>query len=153
MIVRYSTSPSDIALDSVAALRGMGLKVIDVTKQNLSSEPDEAVTQDFLLVNGKAFPAADIAAFRKQILLLEKATQQPEELQTVLTTAARAGSAALRAVGVDTAGGYFGWLPAVGVTPPVTERSSDQLASSILLHAIYGATTVGAYRGLRNLES
>lgn len=47
------------------------------------------------------------------------------------------------------ASGYLGWLPAVGLTPPVTEQTSDQIASSILLHAIYGATTVGVYRGLQ----
>lgn len=108
VIIRYSTALGDIAPDGIAAFRGMAIKVIGVTGQKLLPELADAATQDFLMVNGKAFPVADIAAFLKQLLLLEKATQQPEELQKILTTAARAGSATLRTVGVDTAGGAAG---------------------------------------------
>lgn len=108
VIVRYSTAPGDIAPDGIAAFRGMALKVVGVDGRKLLPETADALTQDFLLVNGKSFPAADIASFRRQMQLLEKATRQPEELQKALTTAARAGSATLRAVGVDAAGGAAG---------------------------------------------
>lgn len=108
VIVRYSTAPGDITPDGIAAFRGMGIKVIGVEGRKLLPETADALTQDFLMVNGKSFPAADISAFRKQIQLLEKAMRQPEELQRAVTAAARAGSATLRAVGVDTVGGAAG---------------------------------------------
>lgn len=53
------------------------------------------------MINTKAFATADIRAFRKQIELLAKVSKQPEQLQQAATTAARAGAAVLRAVGVD----------------------------------------------------
>lgn len=49
--------------------------------------------------------------------------------------------------------GYLGWLPAAGITPPVTEQSPEQNASSILQHLLYGTITVAAYREMQNLAS
>lgn len=49
--------------------------------------------------------------------------------------------------------GYLGWLPAVGLLPPVTEQKPMQIFSPIWQHALYGAVTVAAYRRLRNSAS
>lgn len=49
------------------------------------------------------------------------------------------------------AAGYLGWLPALGITPPVTEQRAEQITASLLQHALYGIVTVAAYRRLRDL--
>ncbi len=46
--------------------------------------------------------------------------------------------------------GYLGWLPAVGLLPPVTEQKPMQIFSPVWQHALYGIVTVAAYRRLKN---
>ena len=108
VILRYSTAPGDIAPDGIAAFRGLAIKVIGVEGENLAPNDPNARTQDFLMVNGKTFAVADIAAFSKEIQLLAKVTKQPPGLQKAATTLARAASTPLRAVGVDIVGGVAG---------------------------------------------
>lgn len=108
VILRYSSAPGDVAPDGIASFRGLAIKVIGVEGEKLAPEAPDAVTQDFLMINTKAFAVADIAAFNKQLQVLAKALKQPEELQRAATTVARAGSAALRAVGADVVGGIAG---------------------------------------------
>lgn len=108
VIIRYSTSPGDILPDGVAALRGMAIKVIGVEGEKMLPHLKDAVTQDFLLCNHPTIAAGDVSSYLKQALILEKATQQPEELQKILTTVLRGGAAALRTVGVDVVGGAGG---------------------------------------------
>ena len=130
VILRYSTAPGDIAPDGIAAFRGLAIKVIGVEGAKISSgspEAQNAATQDFLMVNGKAFAVADIAAFSKQIQALAKVTKQPEELQRAATTLARAGSATLRAVGVEVVGG------AAGVAMPETHILGETYATTAAL--------------------
>ena len=45
--------------------------------------------------------------------------------------------------------GYLGWLPAVGLLPPVTEQKPMQIFSPIWQHWLYGAVAVAAYRKLQ----
>ena len=108
VILRYSTAPGDIAPDGIAAFRGLAIKVIGVEGEKLAPGEPNAMTQDFLMVNGKSFAVADIAAFSKEIQLLAKVTKQPPGLQKAATTLARAASTPLRAVGVDVVGGVAG---------------------------------------------
>lgn len=108
VIIRFSTSPGDILPDGVAALRGMAIKVVGVEGEKILPPLKDAATQDFVLCNHPTIAAGDAASYLKQALILEKATQQPEELQKIATTALRAGAAALRAVGVDVVGGAGG---------------------------------------------
>ncbi|MET0625292.1 MAG: hypothetical protein ABW250_20305 [Pyrinomonadaceae bacterium] len=53
-IVRYSTAPGDITPDGIAAFRSMAIKVIGVEGRKFLPETADALTQDFLLVNGKS---------------------------------------------------------------------------------------------------
>lgn len=108
VIIRYSTSPGNVLPDGVAALRGMAIKVVGVEGEKILPQLRDAVTQDFVLCNHPTIAAGDVSSYLKQALILEKATQQPEELQKIATTALRAGAAALRAVGVDVVGGAGG---------------------------------------------
>ena len=107
-IIRYSTSPGDILPDGVAALRGMAVKVIGVAGEKILPELRDAATQDFLLCNFPTISAGDVSSYLKQMLIIEKATEQPEELQRIFTTALRGASAALRSVGIDFVGGAGG---------------------------------------------
>ena len=108
VIIRLSTSPGDILPDGVAALRGMAIKIVGIEGEKILPQLKDAVTQDFVLCNHPTIAAGDVSSYLKQALILEKATQQPEELQKVLTTVLRGGAAALRAVGVDVVGGAGG---------------------------------------------
>jgi hypothetical protein len=49
------------------------------------------------------------------------------------------------------AAGYLGWLPALGLTPPVTKQSPWQVLTALTQHVLYGVVTVGAFRKLRAL--
>jgi hypothetical protein len=55
------------------------------------------------------------------------------------------------ALGVGTwAAGYPGWLPALGLMPPVTEQEPGQIVVPVIQHVAYGVVTVAAYRWLRD---
>jgi hypothetical protein len=47
------------------------------------------------------------------------------------------------------AAGYVGWLPAVGLMPPVWQQKAPQAIAPIAEHALYGMVTVAAYDRLR----
>ena len=54
------------------------------------------------------------------------------------------------ALGVGTwAVGYLGWLPKLGLMPPVTEQNVTQVAGPIALHVLFGIVTVAAYGTLQ----
>jgi hypothetical protein len=108
IIIRFSTSPPDILRDGIAAFRGMAIKVIGIPGKKLSPEAKDAVTQDFILANDKTLPTGDVASYLKQTLFGEKLMNQPQEIAQVVTTAMRAGSAALRMVGIKWIGGVGG---------------------------------------------
>ena len=64
----------------------------------------------------------------------------------------RAGSAWLDGLclGLLTwAAGYLGWLPGVGLMPPVWKQRPAQVAAPVARHAAYGLATVAAYDALR----
>jgi hypothetical protein len=45
--------------------------------------------------------------------------------------------------------GYVGWLPALGLMPPVWQQHPRQVAAGLVEHVVYGITTVAAYNCLR----
>jgi hypothetical protein len=49
--------------------------------------------------------------------------------------------------------GYLGWLPALGLMPPVQQQETQQVAGSIVQHVIFGLATVAAnqYQWLHDL--
>ena len=46
------------------------------------------------------------------------------------------------------AAGYLGWLPAAGLTPPVTEQTPAQVAGPVVDHLAYGIVTVAVFNWL-----
>ncbi|HWE35765.1 MAG TPA: hypothetical protein VG406_04270 [Isosphaeraceae bacterium] len=54
------------------------------------------------------------------------------------------------ALGLATwAAGYLGWLPALGLMPPVWRQHAGQVALPVAQHAAFGVATVAAYDALR----
>jgi hypothetical protein len=47
------------------------------------------------------------------------------------------------------AAGYLGWLPALGLMPPVGQQTAEQVLVPAAEHVAYGVTTVAAYDWLR----
>jgi|SRR5579884_2789905 len=45
--------------------------------------------------------------------------------------------------------GYLGWLPKLRLSPPVSQQTPMQIVNNVAQHALYGALTVAAWRGIR----
>jgi hypothetical protein len=44
--------------------------------------------------------------------------------------------------------GYLGWLPATELMPPIADQTSEQVATAVLQHALFGLMTTTVYRSL-----
>ena len=110
-ILRFSTSPGDILDDDVSTPRGLGLKVFGAEGPRLPGS-EGADTQDFVLVNGKAFNAPNAKIFLTNLKLLAGTTDKAEGLKKVLSAALRG----LETV-VEAAGGESATLKALGGSP------------------------------------
>lgn len=44
--------------------------------------------------------------------------------------------------------GYLGWLPALGLMPPVSQQDATEALGPVVRHALFGIVTVAAYRAL-----
>jgi hypothetical protein len=47
--------------------------------------------------------------------------------------------------------GYLGWLPALGLMPPLQQQETEQVAGPIVQHVIFGIATVATYQWLHDL--
>jgi hypothetical protein len=47
------------------------------------------------------------------------------------------------------AAGYLGWLPAIGLMPPVAEQETVEALGPPIRHVLFGVATVATYRWLR----
>ncbi len=101
VIMRFSTTPGDILPDSVTTPRGLALKVFGVKGERMPGA--EAATQDFVLVNGKAFLTPDAKAFLANLKLLAKTTDRAEGLKKVLSGALRGLEKVVEATGHQSA--------------------------------------------------
>jgi hypothetical protein len=101
VIMRYSTTPGDILPDSVSTPRGLALKVFGVVGDRLPGASGS--TQDFVLVNGKAFPTPDAKAFLANLKLLARTTDKAEGLKKVISGALRGAEKIVEATGHQSA--------------------------------------------------
>ncbi|WP_174298485.1 catalase family protein [Sphingomonas bacterium] len=101
-ILRISTNAGDILDDSISLPRGLALKLLGVDGERLPGSEGET-TQDFVLVNGPVFAAKDAKAFLGNLSLLSKTTDKVEGLKKALSGVLHATSAALGAVGIESA--------------------------------------------------
>src|SRR6185437_1615617 len=83
VILRFSTTPGDILPDSVSTPRGLAIKVLGVEGTRLPGA--QGKTQDFVMVNGPAFPAADGKAFLNNLKLLAATTDRVEGVKVAVS--------------------------------------------------------------------
>jgi hypothetical protein len=88
VVMRLSTTPGDLLPDRVSTPRGIALKIIGVDGERVpGSEGD--VTQDFVMVNGRVFPAPGAKGFAQKLKLLAATTNRAPGLKTLLSAALR----------------------------------------------------------------
>jgi hypothetical protein len=98
VVMRLSTTPGDLLPDKVSTPRGLALKIIGVPGERApGSEAD--VTQDFVLVNGRVFPAPGARGFAKKLELLAATTDRVPRLKNALAAALRGAEALLEKTG------------------------------------------------------
>jgi hypothetical protein len=98
VVLRFSTSPGDILDDNVSTPRGLGVKVFGAEGARLPGS-EGAETQDFVLVNGKAFNAPNAKTFLANLKLLAGTTDKAAGLKKVLSAALRGAESLVEAVG------------------------------------------------------
>lgn len=110
VVMRFSTTPGDLLDDSVSTPRAVALKVLGVSGDRLPGP--ERATQDFVLIDGKTFPAPNAKVFLANLKLLAPTTDKAEGFKKVL-------SAGLRGLEhlVEAAGGESGLLKNLGGQP------------------------------------
>lgn len=111
VVMRFSTSPGDILDDNVSTPRGLAIKVFGAEGPRLSGS-EGAATQDFLMVNGKAFATPKAKPFLANVKLLAATTDKAEGLKKVLSAALRGAESLVEALG-----GESGPLKALGGHP------------------------------------
>jgi len=111
VVMRLSTVPGDILDDSISTPRGLAIKVIGVEGKRLQDSED-AVTQDFVLVNGPAFSAPGAKKFLTVLKLLAFTTDKAPGLKKALSAIFRGTERAIEAFG-----GKSGTLKALGGHP------------------------------------
>lgn len=98
VIMRLSTTPGDLLPDRVSTPRGIALKVIGVPGERVEGSEDD-VTQDFVMVNGRVFPAPGAKGFAKKLRLLAATTDRIPHLKNVLSAALRGAESLLEKTG------------------------------------------------------
>jgi hypothetical protein len=111
VVMRLSTIPGDILDDSVSTPRGLAIKVIGVEGARLEGSED-AVTQDFVLVNGPAFLTPGAKKFLSSLRLLASTTDKAPGLKKALSAVLRGTERIIEAVG-----GKSGAVMALGGHP------------------------------------
>ena len=97
--MRLSTNAGDILHDAISLPRGLALKVLDVEGERLPGA--EGSTQNFIMVNGKVFQAANAEKFLGSLKMLARTTDRGEGLKVVASTVLRGVNKALQAVGIE----------------------------------------------------
>ena len=110
-ILRFSTSPGDLLDDRVSTPRGLAIKVFGVEGPRLPGS-DGATTQDFVLINGKAFATPTAKAFLANLKLLAGTTDKAEGLKIALSAALQGAETVVEALG-----GESGLLKGLGGHP------------------------------------
>lgn len=110
VIIRLSTAAPDIYHDAIASYRGFAMKLIGVPGKKMHPEPHErdAVTQDFILANGKNLPTHTVHDYLKQVHMGDRLLVLPQPVAKWATVGMRAVAATMRMFGSDYIGGCAG---------------------------------------------
>lgn len=102
VIMRFSTPPGDMLDDNVSVPRGLAVKVLSVEGERLMGS-ENAMTQDFVLVNGPAFLAPNAKKFLSSLKLLASTTDKAPGLKKALSTVLQGTEKLIEAVGGESA--------------------------------------------------
>lgn len=102
VIMRFSTNPGDMLADTVSSPRGLAVKILNAEGPVVANH-ESNTTQDFVCINANAFTAPDAKGFLEQIKLFDKTLETPEGVKHVISVAARATNAVLKAVHLPSA--------------------------------------------------
>ncbi|MEU5843028.1 catalase family protein [Rhodococcus sp. NPDC047139] len=92
VIIRLSSTAGAIRSDQIRGVRGMALKVLDVSGQRIIPD-DGHTTQDFVLVNSDTFPFAGVRSYAGKGMRLAKIlARTPDPLLRAACTLARGAS-------------------------------------------------------------
>jgi hypothetical protein len=98
VVLRLSTTPGDMLDDSVSTPRGIALKVVGVEGERLAGSED-AVTQDFVMVNGPVFGSAGPEGLVGPLKLLAPTTDKAPNVKKAISAVLRGTERLLEAVG------------------------------------------------------
>ena len=127
-ILRFSTTPGDILDDNVSTPRGLAIKVFGAEGPRLPGS-EGAQTQDFVLINGKAFATPNAKAFLGNLKLLAGTTDKAEGLKLALSAALR-GAEGL----VEAAGGQSAILKSLGGHPETHVLGESFFSAAAIRH-------------------
>jgi Catalase len=96
--IRFSTIPGDVLDDKVSTPRGMAIKVRAENGQRMPNSSGDG-SQDFLMVNGPAFGAANAKGFLKSLKLLAATTDKAPQLKQAASAVLRSAERAIEALG------------------------------------------------------
>ncbi len=111
MAMRFSTVPGDLLDDNISTPRGMAIKIVGVAGERVSGA-EGAVTQDFVMVNGKAFSVPTARKFVGKLKLLAATTDKAPRLKKAFAAAIH-GLESL----IEKAGGESATLKGLGGHP------------------------------------
>lgn len=130
-VVRLSTTPGDLLHDSVSTPRGMALKVLDVDGARLPGS-DGSASQDFVMVNGKAFNSPSGKAFLRSLKMLALTTDRLEGAKELLSRVFKGLESVVEAVGGESA-----TLKSLGGNPPTHILGESFFSQLPLRHGDY----------------
>lgn len=102
VVMRFSSTPGDLLEDTVSTPRGLAIKLIGVEGERLPGS-EEAVTQDFVMVNGPVFSTSTAKQFAKSLKLLASTTDKVPRLKNALATTLRGIETLLEKAGTESA--------------------------------------------------
>lgn len=133
VVLRFSTNPGDILDDKVSTPRGLALKIIGVEGSRLPGS-EGAVTQDFVMINAKAFTSATPKSFLKSLKLLAKTTDKAPGLKSAFSALLRGLEATIESVG-----GESGTLKSLGGHPQTHILGESFSTVAPILYDVYYA--------------
>ena len=132
-VIRLSTTPGDLLDDRVSTPRGFALKVLGVEGPRLPGS-EGATTQDFLFVNGPAFPSSSAREFLSSLKLLAATTDKAPLLKRAVSAVARGTEKVVEALGGESA-----TLKGLGGQPETNILGETFFSQVPFLHGLYMA--------------
>ncbi len=133
VVMRISTIPGDMLDDNVSTPRGFAIKVVGVEGERLMGT-ENAVTQDFVLVNGPAFLTSGPRQFLSKLKLLATTTDKAPALKKALSTVLQ-GTERL----IEAAGGESATIKTIGGHPETNVLGETYFSQVPIMYGDYMA--------------